>query len=115
MSSFVSFAPDPAGGAFGSFEKSTVADIVSLTTSVTVFPLSAKLVIAGKTNTQSNTAFRGFGGPQGAIAIEYIIDNMARELRCDPLDVRKANFYGKITADSTITVSSPVTVGTMAL
>jgi xanthine dehydrogenase large subunit len=50
--------------------------------------------LCGKTNTQSNTAFRGFGGPQGAIAIEYIIDNIARELGCDPLDVRKANFYG---------------------
>ena len=53
------------------------------------------LAIAGKTNTQSNTAFRGFGGPQGAIAIEYIIDNIARELGRDPLDVRQANFYGK--------------------
>ena len=52
------------------------------------------LAIAGKTNTQSNTAFRGFGGPQGALAIEYILDNIARELGRDPLDVRKANFYG---------------------
>jgi xanthine dehydrogenase large subunit len=52
------------------------------------------LALAGKTNTQSNTAFRGFGGPQGAIAIEYIIDNIARDLGRDPLDVRKANFYG---------------------
>ncbi|MGQ7846759.1 xanthine dehydrogenase molybdopterin binding subunit [Granulosicoccus sp. 3-233] len=49
----------------------------------------------GKTNTQSNTAFRGFGGPQGAIAIEYIIDNMARDLGRDPLEIRKVNFYGK--------------------
>jgi xanthine dehydrogenase large subunit len=48
-----------------------------------------------KTNTQSNTAFRGFGGPQGAIAIEYIIDNIARELGVDPLELRKRNFYGK--------------------
>jgi xanthine dehydrogenase large subunit len=53
------------------------------------------LSMAGKTNTQSNTAFRGFGGPQGAIAIEYIIDNIARELGKDPLDIRKLNFYGK--------------------
>jgi len=52
------------------------------------------LALAGKTNTQSNTAFRGFGGPQGAIAIEYILDNIARELGLDPLDVRQANFYG---------------------
>jgi xanthine dehydrogenase large subunit len=49
----------------------------------------------GKTNTQSNTAFRGFGGPQGAIAIEYVIDEIARNLGRDPLDVRRLNFYGK--------------------
>ena len=49
---------------------------------------------SGKTNTQSNTAFRGFGGPQGAIAIEYILDSVARRLGRDPLDVRRANFYG---------------------
>ena len=53
--------------------------------------------MAGKTNTQSNTAFRGFGGPQGAIAMENIIDNIARELNKDPLDVRKVNFYGNST------------------
>ena len=51
--------------------------------------------MAGKTNTQSNTAFRGFGGPQGAIAIEYIIDEIARNLGMDALDVRKINFYGR--------------------
>lgn len=50
--------------------------------------------MCGKTNTQSNTAFRGFGGPQGAIAIEYFIDDIARNLGKDPLDVRKLNFYG---------------------
>ncbi len=49
---------------------------------------------SGKTNTQSNTAFRGFGGPQGAIAIEYLIDSVARKLGRDPLSVRRANFYG---------------------
>jgi len=51
--------------------------------------------MAGKTNTQSNTAFRGFGGPQGAIAIEYIVDEIARNLGKDALDVRKINFYGR--------------------
>ncbi|MBR8500718.1 xanthine dehydrogenase molybdopterin binding subunit, partial [Burkholderia cenocepacia] len=49
----------------------------------------------GRTNTQSNTAFRGFGGPQGAFAIEYILDDIARSLGRDPLDVRYANLYGK--------------------
>ncbi len=47
-----------------------------------------------RTNTQSNTAFRGFGGPQGAIAIEFILDSVARRLGRDPLQVRRANFYG---------------------
>lgn len=50
--------------------------------------------LCGKTNTQSNTAFRGFGGPQGAIAIETIIDNIARDLDRDPLDIRRLNYYG---------------------
>ncbi|MCP3726251.1 xanthine dehydrogenase molybdopterin binding subunit [Paraburkholderia sp. CNPSo 3272] len=49
----------------------------------------------GKTNTQSNTAFRGFGGPQGAFAIEYIMDDVARTLGLDSLDVRRRNLYGK--------------------
>jgi len=48
-----------------------------------------------RTNTQSNTAFRGFGGPQGAFAIEYIMDNIARSVGRDSLDVRRANLYGK--------------------
>jgi len=56
---------------------------------------------SGKTNTQSNTAFRGFGGPQGAIAIENILDTIARTLGRDPLEVRKANFYGKVSNNVT--------------
>ncbi|WP_207476275.1 xanthine dehydrogenase molybdopterin binding subunit [Arenibaculum pallidiluteum] len=47
-----------------------------------------------KTNTVSNTAFRGFGGPQGMVAIEYVVDEIARALGRDPLDVRRANLYG---------------------
>src|SRR5450830_1198542 len=50
--------------------------------------------MCGKTNTQSNTAFRGFGGPQGAIAIEYVLDEIARNLGQDALDIRRLNFYG---------------------
>ena len=48
-----------------------------------------------KTNSQSNTAFRGFGGPQGMMGIEYVMDEIARYLQRDALDVRQANFYGK--------------------
>ncbi|MCZ8076152.1 MAG: xanthine dehydrogenase molybdopterin binding subunit [Paucibacter sp.] len=46
-----------------------------------------------RTNTQSNTAFRGFGGPQGALAVEMILDSIARRLGLDPLLVRQRNFY----------------------
>ena len=55
---------------------------------------------SGKTNTQSNTAFRGFGGPQGAIAIEYILDTIARRLGRDPLEVRRINYYGGAANDA---------------
>jgi len=54
-----------------------------------------------KTNTVSNTAFRGFGGPQGMFAIEYVIDDIARQLDLDPLDVRRRNFYGKDARNTT--------------
>jgi xanthine dehydrogenase large subunit len=46
-----------------------------------------------KTHTVSNTAFRGFGGPQGMAGIERVIDVIAFALDRDPLDVRRANFY----------------------
>ena len=48
-----------------------------------------------KTNTSTSTAFRGFGGNQGMMAIENIIDNISRHLKKDPHDVRKINFYQK--------------------
>lgn len=47
-----------------------------------------------RTNKVSNTAFRGFGGPQGMLGIEHVIEKIALELGMDPLDVRKTNLYG---------------------
>ena len=47
-----------------------------------------------RTNTQSHTAFRGFGGPQGVIVIEAILGDIARHLGLDALDVRYRNLYG---------------------
>lgn len=46
-----------------------------------------------KTHSQSNTAFRGFGGPQGMVGIERVIDVIASDLGKDPLDVRRINYY----------------------
>ncbi|KQZ12677.1 aldehyde oxidase [Mesorhizobium sp. Root554] len=53
------------------------------------------------TNTVSNTAFRGFGGPQGMVGAERVIDEIAFALGKDPLDIRKRNFYG--TEDRNVT------------
>jgi xanthine dehydrogenase large subunit len=47
-----------------------------------------------KTNTVSNTAFRGFGGPQGMLGIEHVLDRIAFDVGRDPLDVRRDNLYG---------------------
>jgi xanthine dehydrogenase large subunit len=46
-----------------------------------------------KTHTQSSTAFRGFGGPQGMFGIETVIEEIAQQIGKDPLDVRKINLY----------------------
>ena len=48
-----------------------------------------------RTHTVSNTAFRGFGGPQGMMGIERVIDAIAAFLGKDPLEIRKLNLYGK--------------------
>ncbi|SEK50687.1 xanthine dehydrogenase molybdopterin binding subunit [Pacificibacter marinus] len=46
-----------------------------------------------RTNTQSATAYRGFGGPQGILGIERVIDHIAATLKLDPADVRRTNYY----------------------
>ena len=53
------------------------------------------------TNTVSNTAFRGFGGPQGMVGAERVIDEVAFAVGKDPLEVRRLNFYGVGTRDVT--------------
>jgi len=54
-----------------------------------------------KTHTVSNTAFRGFGGPQGMFGIEYVLDDIACYLQTDPLEIRQRNFYGIGERDTT--------------
>ncbi len=48
-----------------------------------------------KTHTVSATAFRGFGGPQGMLVIETVLDDIARHLQLDPLLVRQRNVYAR--------------------
>ncbi len=59
-----------------------------------------------KTHTQSNTAFRGFGGPQGMLGMERIVDEIAHALSLDPLAVRRANFYAPKVASAGAMVSA---------
>jgi xanthine dehydrogenase large subunit len=54
-----------------------------------------------RTNTVSNTAFRGFGGPQGMVGAERIIEEIAFATGLDPLEVRRRNFYGEAGRDVT--------------
>ena len=56
---------------------------------------------ACKTHTVSNTAFRGFGGPQGMLLTESVIDTVARRLGLEPNVVRAANYYGPQTGTQT--------------
>jgi xanthine dehydrogenase large subunit len=56
-----------------------------------------------KTHTVSNTAFRGFGGPQGMLGAERFIEDIAYTLGKDPLEVRKQNFYGQQGSGRTLT------------
>jgi len=53
-----------------------------------------------KTNTQSATAFRGFGGPQGMLGIERVMDHVAHATGRDPLELRRAQFYPEMGSDS---------------
>ena len=54
-----------------------------------------------QTNMVSHTAYRGFGGPQGMIMAEALIDKIARTIGSDPLSVRKRNLYGPTTGTTT--------------
>tara|TARA_R110002020_G_scaffold1691_1_gene7723 strand:+ start:197 stop:2533 length:2337 start_codon:yes stop_codon:yes gene_type:complete len=56
-----------------------------------------------KTHTVSNTAFRGFGGPQGMLGAERIIEEIAYAVGKDPLEIRKLNFYGQPGSGRTLT------------
>lgn len=60
-----------------------------------------------KTNTSSATAFRGFGGPQGVLGIERVMDHIAHTLGADPIKVRQSNYYAPMTAPKTANNTTP--------
>ena len=53
-----------------------------------------------RTNTQSATAFRGFGGPQGMAGIERVMDHIAHDLQVDPAELRRRNYYPACSRDN---------------
>jgi xanthine dehydrogenase large subunit len=67
-----------------------------------------------KTNTQSNTAFRGFGGPQGMIGVERVVDHIAHHLGRDPLEVRRVNYYSAtpVTGGEVVTAAATMPAAT---
>ena len=63
-----------------------------------------------RTNHCSATAYRGFGGPQGVLGIERVMDHVAGHLGLDPLAVRRANHYADApTTPQTTPYHQPVT------
>ena len=54
-----------------------------------------------RTNVASNTAFRGFGGPQGMLVVEEVLNRAAERLGIDPAELRSRNFYGDAPRDTT--------------
>ena len=62
-----------------------------------------------KTNTQSATAYRGFGGPQGVLGMERVMDAIAHDLGIDPIHVRQRNFYAEMGAAGATGISTQKT------
>ncbi|QPM90633.1 xanthine dehydrogenase molybdopterin binding subunit [Pseudooceanicola algae] len=60
-----------------------------------------------RTNMCSATAYRGFGGPQGVVGIERVLDHLAHALGMDPVAVRQVNYYADYTPESAIGGAAP--------
>ncbi|HXH39505.1 MAG TPA: xanthine dehydrogenase molybdopterin binding subunit [Thermoanaerobaculia bacterium] len=89
------------GGAFADLSTSVLGRAMTHADNAYYLP---NVLIHGtvcRTNYPPNTAFRGFGGPQGIATIENILEEIAVTLKKDPLEVRRRNCYG--TDDRNIT------------
>jgi xanthine dehydrogenase large subunit len=82
------------GGAFADLSTSVLGRAMTHAENAYYIPNIRVLGTVCRTNTPPNTAFRGFGGPQGVINIENAMDEIAAYLGKDPVDVRMANLYG---------------------
>ena len=82
------------GGAFADLSTSVLGRAMTHAENAYYLPNARITGTVCRTNTPPNTAFRGFGGPQGVINIENVMDEIAAFLGKDPFDVRRANLYG---------------------
>ncbi len=82
------------GGAFADLSTAVLGRAMTHAENAYYLPNARITGTVCRTNTPPNTAFRGFGGPQGVINIENVMDEIAAFLGKDPTDVRRANLYG---------------------
>jgi xanthine dehydrogenase large subunit len=89
------------GGAFADLSTSVMGRAMTHVDNAYYLPNAEITGAVCRTNRAPNTAFRGFGGPQGIATIENIMEEIAHVLGIDPIDVRMRNAYG--TADRNVT------------
>ena len=82
------------GGAFADLSPAVMGRAMTHVDNAYFIPNADITGTVCRTNYPPNTAFRGFGGPQGVATIENIMEEIATYLRLDPLDVRMRNCYG---------------------
>ena len=89
------------GGAFADLSPAVMGRAMTHSDNAYFIPNAEIIGTACRTNYPPNTAFRGFGGPQGAATIENILEEIAVVLGLDPFDVRRRNLYGIGERDTT--------------
>ena len=89
------------GGAYADLSPAVMARAMCHSENAYFIPNIEILGTVCRTNNPPNTAFRGFGGPQGVATIENVMEEIAAYLKKDALEVRKANCYGVETRNVT--------------
>jgi xanthine dehydrogenase large subunit len=82
------------GGAFADLSTSVLGRALTHADNAYYLPNALIRGIVCRLNYPPNTAFRGFGGPQGIATIETILEEIAVLLKKDPLEIRRRNCYG---------------------
>lgn len=82
------------GGAYADLSTAVMARAMTHVDNAYFLPNAEITGVVCRTNLPPNTAFRGFGGPQGAATIEAVMEEIGIFLKKDPIDIRLANLYG---------------------